>query len=365
MRAHAFILLAAGQMACRAQMPVEHGVARDVGKLAAVDFHGWPAMALRNGHTEVVVVPAIGRVMSLGFAGDVAGSDPLWRHDQLGPTLAPDENGWTNYGGDKAWPAPQANWERMVGKGWPPPATFDAVAHTATARDSTIELLSPVDPAYGLRVRRRVSLQDDLMLIDTTYEKTAGPSVRVAVWTITQLVSPERMFALLPARPAFAGGHRSLLPATPKDLTVDGRLLGLGRHPTEKTMIANDADKLLWVGAGRSLVIEATGTEEDVRSALRPDGVRAQIYTSPDGAEPYVELELLGPLVDLAPGQSTTMSVRYRLFRREQVDATAEARRVFAAELGRTPQGPTSHRPGKISASQRYGFGLRGRSRRR
>jgi hypothetical protein len=294
---------------------------------------------LDNGHTRVVVVPAIGRVMSLGFTGDGGISDVLWRHGQLGPGLAPDENGWINFGGDKSWPAPQSEWQRMIGKGWPPPATFDAVAHTATTTDSTIELISPVESAYGLRVRRRVSLQDDLMVIDTAYEKVAGPPVRVAVWTITQLVSPERMFALLPARSTFAGGHRSLLPATPEDLTVDGRLLGLARHRTEKTMIANDADKLLWVGPGRSLVIETTGAEADVRSAPRADGIHAQIYTSPDGAEPYVELELLGPLVDLAPGQSTALSVRYRLLRREQADATAEARRVFAAELGATPQG--------------------------
>jgi len=302
-----------------------------------VDFHGWKALALRNGHTEVVVVPAIGRVMSLGFVGDGGASNVLWRHGQLGPSLAPDENGWINYGGDKAWPAPQSEWQRMVGKGWPPPVTFDAVAHTATMKPSAIELVSPVDPAYGVRVRRRVSLQDEVMLIDTVYEKVAGPPVRVAVWTITQLVSPERMFALLPEPSAFAGGHRSTLPAAPKDLTVEGRLLGLARHPTEKTMLVNDADVLLWVGPGRSLVIETLATQPADRTAPRPGGAHAQIYTSPDGAEPYVELELMGPLVDLAPGQATEMDVRYRLLRREKADALEEARRVFADELGRRP----------------------------
>lgn len=302
-----------------------------------MDFHGWSAHALENGHTRVVVVPAIGRVMSLGFVGDGGISDVLWRHGQLGPRLAPDENGWINFGGDKAWPAPQSDWERMVGKGWPPPATFDAAPYTVTATGAAIELLSPVDPTYGLRVRRRVSLQNDLMLIDTAYEKVQGAPVRVAVWTITQLVSPERMFALLPQRSAFANGHRSTLPAAPKDLTVEGRLLGLARHPTDKTMIVNDADALLWVGPGRSLVIETTGTEPAAKGLPRPGGAHAQIYTSPDGAEPYVELELLGPLVDLAPGQRASMSVRYRLLRREEADAGAEARRVFATELGRTP----------------------------
>ena len=294
-------------------------------------------MALRNGHTEVVVVPAIGRVMSLGFAGDGGASDPFWRHGQLGPGLAPDENGWINYGGDKAWPAPQSDWERVFGKGWPPPVTFDAAAHTANQNGTAIELVSPVDPACGLRIRRSLTLQDELALIHTVYEKVEGPPVRVAVWTITQLVSPERMFALLPAQSAFPGGHRSTLPAAPKDLTVEGRLLGLARHPTEKTMIVNDADALLWVGPGRDLLIENVGTQPADKAAPRPGGAHAQIYTSPDGAEPYVELELMGPLVELAPGQSSEMDVRYRLIRREKADPVEEARRVFADELGRRP----------------------------
>jgi hypothetical protein len=336
-----FLVLVAA-VACRAQPPT-HGPWRDVGNVTAVDFHGWPAMALRNGHTEIVVVPAIGRVMSLGLAGDVAASDPIWRHGQLGPSLKGDENGWINYGGDKAWPAPQSDWQQMVGKGWPPPATFDATAHTATIDKSAIETVSPIDPAYGLRVRRTVTLFNELALIDTAFEKVEGPPVRVAVWTITQLQSPDRMFARLSERerPAFAGGYRSLLPARPKDLVVDGHLLGLARDTNEKTMIAIDADALVWVGSGRDLVIENVGTyvasgpnwQPTDENAPRPGGARAQIYTSPDGAEPYVELELLGPLVDLTPGQRAMISVRYKLVRREEMDPVTEARRLLGDSL--------------------------------
>jgi hypothetical protein len=100
-------------------------------------------------------------------------------------------------------------------------------------------------------------------------------------------------------------------------------------------MIVNDADALLWVGAGRSLLVETIETEPADKTTPRPGGAHAQIYTSPDSAEPYVELELLGPLVDLAPGQRTTMTVRYRLLRRETADPVAEARRVFATAPGR------------------------------
>jgi hypothetical protein len=318
----------------------------DPGNVEAVDFHGWQAMALRNGRVEVVVVPSIGRIMSLAFAGDGGASDPLWRHGQLGPALAPDENGWINYGGDKAWPAPQTDWERMVGKGWPPPVTFDARAQTAAVvNESEIEMLSPVDPAYGLRVRRTVRLYSGDLFVDTVYEKVEGAPVRVAIWTITQLASPDRVFALLPARSAFPGGHRSLLPAPPKDLRVDGRLLSLVRDTAEKTMIASDADALLWIGPGRVLAIENVGTYVSAGELWRPTeagaaragGAHAQIYTSSDGAEPYVELELLGPLVDLAPGQRAMMKVRYRLMRREQTDPFTEAQRVFERGLDRGP----------------------------
>jgi hypothetical protein len=315
---------------------------RDAGKVEAVDFHGWQGTALRNARLEVVVVPSIGRIMSLGFAGETAPSDPLWRHGQIGPALVPDENGWINYGGDKAWPAPQADWERIVGKGWPPPATFDARAHTvATVDGSHIEMVSAVDPAYGVRMRRTIRLLDDVMLVDTAYEKIEGAPVRVAVWTITQLVSPDRVFALLPERSAFPGGHRSLMPAPPRDLRADGRLMGLARDTQEKTMIATDADALLWVGPGRDLAIEKLDTFVSSGDVSRPTdpgaphvgGARAQIYTSSDAAEPYVELELLGPLVDLSPGQRATMTVRYRLLRRQEADPLAEARRAFANEL--------------------------------
>jgi hypothetical protein len=208
------------------------------------------------------------------------------------------------------------------------------MAHTASMKESALELLSSVDPAYGIRVRRTVTLTNDDAFIETVYEKVEGSPVQVAVWTITQLASPDRIFALLPERTLFPGGHRAMLPAPPKDLVVDGRLLGLARDPKNKTMIASDADALLWVGPGRDLLIENV-TSPRARSAA-PGGAHAQIYTSPDDAEPYVELELLGPLVDLARGQSASMSVRYSLLRRQDADAAAEARRVFAGELGRT-----------------------------
>jgi hypothetical protein len=281
-------------------------------------WRGWDARVLRNQVAEVVVVPGIGRVMQFRLLDGQEPSGAFWGHPALGPALVADENGWINYGGDKAWPAPQAEWARTVGRGWPPPATFDAAPHTASVDGDAIVLTSPVDPAYGIRVRRKIVLHPSKaeMSVETTYEKVRGAPVRVAVWTITQLNPPRSMTVSLPERSAFPGGFRSLLPAPPLNLSAQGRELTLERDTDAKTMIATDGDRLTWDGDGveplRVIVENETAAPA---GSVWPDGAHSQIYTSPDGAQAYVELELLGPLHDLAPGQSASLTSRYTLSR--------------------------------------------------
>ena len=298
-----------------------------------VGFHGWKALVLRN-RLEAVVVPAIGRVVALRIPGVAAPADPFWRHPALAATLAPDDSGWINFGGDKAWPAPQSQWERIAGRPWPPPATFDARAYAATVVDGTVRLESEVDARYGMRVRRDVRLTADEMTIDTTYQKVSGAPVRVAVWTITQLTSPERIFLLLPARSTFPGGRRDVSPVPPAGVAVDGRLLSLARDRQHKTMIVSDADALLWVGKDCVLLVHKLGPPPSVRAEW-PGGAHAQVYTSPDGDQPYVELELLGQLDELSPGEELSLSVGYRLMPRSEADPLVEARKVLARHVGR------------------------------
>jgi hypothetical protein len=293
-------------------------------------FHGWDALVLRNRAIEVTVVPAIGRIMQIALRDGGAMHAPLWSHPGIGPGLGGDENGWINLGGDKAWPAPQARWEAVVGKEWPPPRTFDASPYEGKIVGDEVELLSAVDPAYGLRVRRTIALAPDRpsATVETWYEKVAGEPIRVGVWTITQLVSPERLFVRLPARSSFPGGFAQRLPVRPKDLTVEGRLLSLARDPAAKTMLVIDGDALLWVGSAAHLLIEAVTDAHDP-SDQWPDSAHAQIYTSSDEALPYVELELLSPLRDLRIGERASLRVRYTLAARTNADPTAEARRVL------------------------------------
>jgi hypothetical protein len=178
------------------------------------DFHRWPSIVIRNAIAEVVIVPDIGRVMQFRLLAD-NDRGPFWNHPSIDKDLHPDD-GWKNYGGDKTWPSPQADWPRLIGRSWPPPNTFDSVSYATTIKGSTVELVSPVDLNYGIRVKREITLDPKLavMTIETIYEKVQGPPVRAAIWTITQLASPERAFIHVPQHSAFANGYVNLM-ATP------------------------------------------------------------------------------------------------------------------------------------------------------
>ena len=323
------ILTAASLLAANEAAHKDSGVA-----ITHRDFHGWDAVVLRNQTAEVVVVPAIGRIMQFSLLDAKGGVDPgpFWNNPALGEQLKPDSEGWTNFGGDKAWPAPQGDWPKVTGGPWPPPKGFDAMPYTATVTDSKVQIVSPIDPAYGIRVRRTVSLdpRKPVMTVVTAYEKVEGAPVRIGVWTITQLVSPDRAFIHLPAHSAFPQGYVSLLPAAPKDLKSEGRLLSLSRDPVTKTMIGSDGSALLWVGNGPDLLIEHEDLKPAGGKAEWPEqGSHTKIYTNSGEEAAYVEFELLDWLRDLKPGENGLMTNTYTLIPRTETRPLDEAKKVF------------------------------------
>ena len=314
------------------------------------DFHGWPAIVLRNRVAEVIVVPDIGRVMQFNLLDDSGNSTPgpFWNHPAIDKKLAADGEGWTNYGGDKVWPAPQSDWPKVAGRSWPPPAAFDAAPYSSSIKGKAIELVSGPDPGYGIRVHRTIVLHPlmPMMTIETMFEKVSGAPVRAAVWTITQLMSPDRAFMLLPPHTKLPGSYASFLPSPPKDLKIEGRLLSVVRDPENKTMVGGEGNCLLWVGAGPDLLIGheyvssrrprgRIADAEDQSGAEWPDrGSHAKIYTNSDDQK-YVELEFLDPLQNLSSGAKALMRSSYTLIRRTERDPFREAQKVLEQELRR------------------------------
>src|SRR5690242_3564273 len=71
-----------------------------------ITYKGWPnAWRVRNPECELVVVPAVSRVMHFSLT---AGPNVLWENPDLaGKTFPTDDGTWHNIGGEKLWPTQQ------------------------------------------------------------------------------------------------------------------------------------------------------------------------------------------------------------------------------------------------------------------
>ncbi len=284
-------------------------------------YHGWTnSIILANPLVEAVIVPGIGRVMQFQFKTNAG---PFWENPKLsGRGRLADPSKWSNFGGDKSWPAPQDEWPRMTGIGWPPPTAFDATTYTATISPAGVTIVSPVDSHYGIRVSRQIALDPQLprLTIDTTFEKVSGTNVNVAVWTITQLQDPVGVYL-----PAPTNGVAGISGNRPPNLWLDEDRIFLQRDQEKSYKIGVAGEKLLWVGKTNSLLIEI----QRVAGAVYPDqNTSSQVYTNPDEA-PYVELELLGPLSKMAIGDKKSLRTTFTLYPRTEFDPSADARAIF------------------------------------
>jgi hypothetical protein len=291
---------------------------------------GWrDAVVMSNGKVNVVIVPAIGRVMQFGFEGE---ESVFWENPDLGgqPALKGDwaSTDWVNLGGDKSWPAPEAEWSKFTGrKGWRPPAAFDGLPSTAEIVDGVVVMTSQVDASYGIRVERRVHLDPGTttMTIQTIYHRVSGEPARIGVWVITQLREPAGVFAPVPLDSKFPRGFTLLGEDTPPSLRSENGLVSLLRDPKSAFKIGLDGGSLLWVGTRHMLRIDS----ERQSGAEYPDkGSSTEIYTNPDPLR-YVELETLGPLEYLKAGERIERSNTYTLLPRTRATPDEEAQAIY------------------------------------
>jgi hypothetical protein len=263
--------------------------------------------------------------MQLRLVEDADGS--FWVNRSLdGQSHHTGPRDWPNFGGDKCWPAPQSAWPSLLGRDWPPPLAFDSYPAEAIETERGVVLTSPVDPGFGIQVVRHVELDSEqpIMRIRSEFRKLMGEAVTASIWTITQMQEPVRIYALLPANSRFARGYTPLLNAQPAGLKIENGMLSLVRHPRAYVKIGADAASLAWVGRGCVVWISA-----EVEAGEYPDGgCVTQIYTNPNPLQ-YVELETVGPLKDLSPGDQLERTTTYRVTPRTMADPDAEALKVF------------------------------------
>jgi hypothetical protein len=280
-----------------------------------VDYHGWKGCyRLANGSVELIFVPQIGRIMRFGFLG---GTNALWENLALSGKIAdPASKDWTNFGGDKLWPAPQERW------GWPPDPALDAQGYEAHPLPNGHLLVTSKESAkHGVRFIREIALEPAGAgaTIINTMENVSGKPVEWSVWEIAQVNDP--LWAEIPV------DDKSILPKrihTFDDPSVlergfskkgsiprGGASYQLTRDAKKSGKIGTDAQSQ-WARA-QIADVQFTILGAGEKNSTYPDkGCLQEIYSNPDDLK-YMELELLSPLRTLSPKSKTSFTTRWKL----------------------------------------------------
>jgi hypothetical protein len=282
-----------------------------------MNYYGWEgAYRMTNGTVELVFVPQIGRVMRYGFVG---GANLLWENTALwGKTAAPAEvKDWINYGGDKLWPAPQERW------GWPPDPYLDGSPHTVTVLpDNRLRVESPFSEKHGIRFVREITLAasgTEVTFLNTMIN-ASDRDQRWSVWQVTQIDDPDVTEMPSHAHGRNPKGYYVFPEAEPEAgmLTQEKGLVRLRRSAVKASKIGGDSPKG-WIAARRGTLRLTMSATYEPGQEYPDNGSMLEIYTNPDPLR-YIELELLGPIRTLRPGEKTAFTTRWRLQRVSQTE---------------------------------------------
>ncbi|SIO85843.1 DUF4380 domain-containing protein [Nocardiopsis sp. JB363] len=295
---------------------------------------------LDNGVIRLVAAPGLGgRVLSVRHRG----REHLYRNPRLldedlrpveGVALGPVDgpmSAWNNVGGDKTWPAPQG-WDGPEEWAGPPDPVLDSghyAAETASAPDGsvTLTLTSADDPRSGLRLRRRLTLEPGAAgyRLDLEALNVSDTVRRWALWNVTQIDGAPG--ARRDTGGVFVGvegdgphtvelvagnGNPRVEEHTPRVMRVPSpEVVGKVGFPTASGWLAH-------VGAAGTLTQRFDVSE----GADYPDsGSRAEVWSEVPVERPLehlgglcpvdrvTEVEALGPLTELAPGERATLGI--------------------------------------------------------
>jgi hypothetical protein len=281
-----------------------------------ISYRGWNNVyRISNATVELLVLADVGpRVISYRFVG---GENIL--HE------VPEDTGLTGgsefrlYGGHRLWISPE------VDRTYYPDNSPVAVSQD----DSLVRFIPPPEtasPGSNLQKELEITLDENGTRAKIEHVVTNRDSrpTDLAPWAPTMMRAGGRAILPLPPRAAMDQDHfQSVAPLTLWSFTdfADSRwTLGTdfiqlrqqqnptGRFREQMTGIYNPAG---W-GAYFSLGTLFVKTAPVITGAAYPDyGCNFEVFTNPD----FLELETLGPIVRLQPGESTRHTEAWTLFR--------------------------------------------------
>lgn len=303
------------------------------------NYHGWPhTFRLSNGLIEAHVVTAIGpRIIDVRVPG---GPNLLHLRDGLGGT------GETTYvfrGGWRLWVAPERNETTYA---------LDNTACEAEVSDGTLRVTAPPQPAAGIQKRIEVSMTAGAprVRILSRIKNISDRPLTYAAWSLPMLQPGGRAFVPLDVGPltAYDATRRLLLWsyarfADPRYQFGD-RLVQIdhaqvsapppiqtGRHADESKIGVDSAQGWVAYLLDRTLFLKRFPHP----AGQYPDGgATIEVYSDHD----FLELEHLGPLTTIAPGEEIVFPEDWWVFTDVSVPrAEADALAVLQGYIGRAP----------------------------
>jgi hypothetical protein len=272
-------------------------------------YHGWKdAYWISNDTVELVVVPQIGRVMRYA---ELNQPNLLWENASLTPSSDAQPNNWLNYGGDKAWVAPQST------DTWPPDPQIDPGPYQVEILPNGLTLTGPPSSKFKVRMTRQIVLAERGSKVSFTNAlQNLGSARRISPWQVTQLDDPDKVVMAYRMTSAQQSGYYSYQSDRPSStlLEVHGDELWLKRDPRKSRKFGSDGLK------GEIRAVKGATIFHMVQDVL-PNGVYPdmdspqQVYLSADPLA-YAELEQVGPLVTMETDEVAIQKVQWFLSNR-------------------------------------------------
>jgi hypothetical protein len=269
--------------------------------IEVIEHLGWPhCVCMTNGVVDLIATTDVGpRIIHYGFAG---GPNLFKVFDEQAGLVGNDE--WRIYGGHRLWHAPER-------KPWTYAPDNEPIEWRADG-DLRLILHQPAHPLTSISKTLDISLAASRPEVSITHRlrNEAAASVELAPWALTALAPGGTAVLPLPAYAPHDDEH--LLPvgsislwsyADLRDprLAIDSKAMRVRQDGTTP-----DPFKIGLTTHGRWCAYENNGIAfvkhfRPVDGARYPDrGAQVEVFTN----DQMLELETLGPLASLAPGES-------------------------------------------------------------
>ena len=296
------------------------------------EYRGWPnSYFLSNDDVELVVLADVGpRIVRFAFHG---GENQLYEFsNQAG---ARGGNEFRLYGGHRLWAWPEV--ERTY---FPDNVPVEVVINSTGATfKAPVELSAP-----GTSLQKEISISlceqgTAVKLLHSIVNRSSTPTT-LAPWTPTVMPPGGRAILPFPPRAAMDKDHfQSISPLTLwsfTDFTDNRWVLGkdflqliqqespTGRFPEQMSGLFNPEGWGAYVRSGFAFVKRVSV----IPGASYPDfGCNFELFTNSE----FLELESLGPIVTLQPGEATHHTEYWRLF--DGVDSIASEDSIISCIL--------------------------------